>query len=125
MRLVGGQSPNEGRVEICLEGQWGTVCDDYWGSVDAQVACRQLGYSSTGINVELFYGINFIVSFKGALSFSYATFGQGTGAIHLRNVHCTGSEPSLIQCSHNTINNYCGHYEDAGIRCQGKDTIKR
>ena len=49
MRLVGGQSPNEGRVEICLEGQWGTVCDDYWGSVDAQVACRQLGYSSAGI----------------------------------------------------------------------------
>ena len=48
MRLVGGQSPNEGRVEICLEGQWGTVCDDSWGSVDAQVACRQLGYLSTG-----------------------------------------------------------------------------
>ena len=63
--------------------------------------------------------------FTGALSFSYATFGQGPGAIHLRNVHCTGSESSLIQCSHNTINNYCGHYEDAGIRCQGKDTISK
>ena len=48
MRLVGGKSPNEGRVEICLNGQWGTVCDDSWGSVDAQVACRQLGYLSTG-----------------------------------------------------------------------------
>ena len=48
LRLVGGQSSNEGRVEICLEGQWGTVCDNFWGSVDAQVACKQLGYQSTG-----------------------------------------------------------------------------
>ena len=49
MRLVGGRSPNEGRVEICLNSQWGTVCHDLWGTADAQVACRQLGYLSTGI----------------------------------------------------------------------------
>ena len=49
MRLVGGQSPIEGRVEICLEGQWGTVCDDYWGSDDTRVACRQLGYAPAGL----------------------------------------------------------------------------
>ena len=50
LRLVGGQSPNEGRVELCLEGQWGTACDSFWSSVDALVACRQLGYvNSTGV----------------------------------------------------------------------------
>ena len=48
VRLIGGQRLSEGRVEICLEGQWGTVCDNSWGSNDAQVACRQLGYPSTG-----------------------------------------------------------------------------
>ena len=49
IRLVGGQVPNEGRVEICLNRRWGTVCDNSWDSLDAQVACRQLCYSSTGM----------------------------------------------------------------------------
>ena len=37
-----------GRLEICNNNVWGTVCDDLWGTVDAQVACRQLGFATTG-----------------------------------------------------------------------------
>ena len=49
IRLRGGTNSYEGRVEICNNNAWGTVCDDSWSTSDARVACRQLGFVSTGI----------------------------------------------------------------------------
>lgn len=48
IRLEGSTSQNEGRVEVCIDRQWGTICDDKWDEVDAQVACTQLGYRTNG-----------------------------------------------------------------------------
>ena len=49
IRLRGGVNDTEGRVEICYNSTWGTVCDNMWGAINAGVACRQLGFSSTGV----------------------------------------------------------------------------
>ena len=50
VRLVNGNQPNEGRVEVCFNETWGTICDyishrHYWNQPEANVVCKQLGYS--------------------------------------------------------------------------------
>ena len=45
LRLVGGTNALTGRLEICNNNVWGTICDDSFGANDALVACRQLGYA--------------------------------------------------------------------------------
>lgn len=102
LRLVGGRHPNEGRVEVFYNGEWGTVCDDLWDENEAAVVCRQLGL---GDAVE---------------SLTEAFYGEGSGRIWMDNVLCEGSEAALSDCTFNGwgIQN-CGHMEDAGVRCTG------
>ena len=102
LRLVGGATDYEGRVEVCFHGRWGTVCDDAWDGYDATVVCRQLNLVGEGSSVAV----------------SNALFGSGTGFISLDNVECTGSEATLLECSardHGQHN--CFSSEDAGVYC--------
>ena len=45
IRLIGGRNSYEGRLEVYMNGQWGTVCDDFFNDIDASVVCRELGLS--------------------------------------------------------------------------------
>ena len=109
VRLVGGRSYNEGRVEVNYDGEWGTVCDDGWDDTDAGVVCRQLGFGSYGRTYRSYY------------------FGQGSGPIWLDSVTCTGNESTLASCGHLgvRITRSCNHYEDAGLRCFGEKGLAK
>ena len=52
LRLVNGSVPYVGRIEICWNETWGTICDQGWSTFDANVACRQLGYAAIGMYAE-------------------------------------------------------------------------
>ncbi|CAM9276058.1 unnamed protein product [Lampetra planeri] len=102
VRLVGSDSKCSGRVEIIHSNQWGTVCDDNWGTEEADVVCRQLGCG------------------KALSAHGDAHFGEGTGPIWLDDVDCSGSESSLLNCDHNTLGSHnCDHKEDASVICEG------
>ena len=117
IRIVGGPSPIEGRVEIfnrlianpfgnrpVFPKQWGTICKEFWVVQEAQVVCRTLGY-------------------QGAQP-SYDTYVPGEGIVWLAFLSCSGSEQYLVDCPHAEGANIqpweCpNHSYDAGAICSG------
>ncbi|KAM3876172.1 galectin-3-binding protein B-like [Diretmus argenteus] len=106
MRLVGGKSKYEGRVEVYYNGQWGTVCDDNWDIAEAKVVCRYLNLGGA----------------KAAVA--GGAYGQGSGQILMDDLNCDGTEKYLAQCGgfSGWGNSNCKHEEDAGVVCEKGST---
>ncbi|ELU00189.1 hypothetical protein CAPTEDRAFT_87486, partial [Capitella teleta] len=99
IRLIDGQSKSQGRLEVFYSGQWGTVCDDGFGSEEALVTCRSLGYT-------------------GGVVITKSKYSSGSGQIWLDQVTCDGDEDSLVQCDHRDWGSHdCSHNEDVGVAC--------
>uniref|UniRef100_A0A2K6BND8 Lysyl oxidase homolog n=1 Tax=Macaca nemestrina TaxID=9545 RepID=A0A2K6BND8_MACNE len=108
IRLSGGRSQHEGRVEVQIGGpgplRWGLICGDDWGTLEAMVACRQLGlgYANHGLQETWYWDSGNITE------------------VVMSGVRCTGTELSLDQCAHHGTHTTCkrtGTRFTAGVIC--------
>ena len=104
VRLVGGSSYNEGRVEVYYSGRWGTVCNDGWTDTYASLVCVQLGFGSSG---EL------------------SDFGVGRRSMLLETIMCSLNGTIPASCVHYGVGiivkcNYYNYYYAVGVKCYGE-----
>ena len=112
IRLAGGSTRLEGRVEFFTMGQWVRVCSNTWSLTRATVACHQLGFG-TARNV-----------YKGT------EFGRRSGVISIRLNDCTGYETNLTLCGYSLLESSSSAYQYchssngvAGVKCSGETNV--
>ncbi|XP_053556354.1 lysyl oxidase homolog 3 [Bombina bombina] len=103
IRIVGGRTQFEGRVEVKLGTSWGYLCSEGWTTKEAMVACRQLG---------LGYSLH-------AVTETWYWDASNATEMVLSGVRCTGNEMALTQCArHNTVScKNTGTRHAAGVIC--------
>ena len=93
IRFMDGPTEMEGRVEICHLGRWGTVCDDFWQTKDARVACKMAGFPWRGILLSTVLKCHAFTSFFDVMNYySYLNYNFSfrcpgfPGIIHFRQL---------------------------------------
>ena len=134
VRLVDGiQGEFEGRVEVCLHGVWGSVCNTEWDVEDARVVCRELGYSDlceyhavhscdkqSQYHIKKHWHGNKMHCSPHAdvVPHLEPVFGEGTGPFQLSETICTGNEQRLLGCVYNSDVSFCTHaLSESGVTC--------
>ncbi|XP_038069165.1 lysyl oxidase homolog 2A-like [Patiria miniata] len=109
LRLIGGPSSTEGRVEAFIEGSWGAVCDEKWDKTNAAVLCKQLG------------------CFDAKEASTGSKYGPGVLDIKLTDVVCDGTETDMINCLFTVLspdaNTTCTNATEAGAICDCELTV--
>ncbi|CAI8023636.1 Scavenger receptor cysteine-rich domain superfamily protein [Geodia barretti] len=93
----------EGIIEVSHNGEWGSVCDDYWNIDDANVACKMLGFLDFGATATR----------RGRFTSGY----RGDWKYWLDDVKCIGDEQSLFDCPRREEGHNCRQRERAGVKC--------
>ncbi|KAM9603776.1 scavenger receptor cysteine-rich domain-containing protein DMBT1-like [Morphnus guianensis] len=108
LRLVGGGSRCDGRVEILQRGTWGRVLDDQWDVQEASVVCRQLGCG------------------EAEKAYNPPKPHRGSGPVGLRGVRCAGHEANLTLCNKSLPESapVAGTVEDVGVVCWGSRRVR-
>lgn len=136
VRLTGGATDYEGRVEVCVNQAWGTICAySGWSSTTAKIVCTQIGALPRGIIVSLQsdnYYVFVIIIIAGYSQGRVGTLGflKGSGAVILGYLSCTGEENSLVDCNQNyyltNTDSHCQtHYYDAAVKCERKLVLSK
>lgn len=141
VRLVNGSGLFNGRLELCLNGAWGTVCSHQFNGPDAVVVCRSLGYSRfrkdvlaqveypvlavllrftlpNSLQLSTIFHCFLLYNYAGAFFLRRATFPPGDGPIHIANLTCTGREGSLLDCPYSNVTTTCTHAMDVDVGCR-------
>lgn len=103
VRLIQGLSTREGLVQVYLNNTWVWVCDKHWDKRDADVVCRELGYTGTSV---ISSGLAYV---------------QGNDSLWINSVQCIGNESSFAFCAHDVWTN--GSCQNAGVVCNGPEGI--
>ena len=102
IRLVNGKTENEGTIEICFDDLWGLISDSEWDNSDAEVVCRQLGYSTISMLMCMVVTRCTILIKGGSLASTGSHYGKPNKTMHAGNVRCHGDEANLQECSMTT-----------------------
>lgn len=108
IRLLGGKSEHEGRLQVYLNGRWGTICDYGWNIINAALVCHQLGYALNPSDWQLQRS-------------ELPNAGTSEDVI-LSHVQCTEHDIDITKCraeraTNKDFFNSCTHAHDVGIRC--------